>query len=180
MVPMVFQFIGETVQNATNAFVTPAATNLMYALQMIAITGVTLYIVLTGYAISTGAIESPFWTFVKQCVKIVIIAAFALTGYSSVLMWRNSATRATQAVSTNWALLYHRVVTPLDLYIARITLEVVAATGSLLGLSCLFMALDLMSAGGLDEAGETGIHEFRVTPALLLALDQLFPAGEGA
>ena len=88
MDPMVFQFIGETVQNATNAFVTPAATNLMYALQMIAITGVTLYIVLTGYAISTGAIESPFWTFVKQCVKIVIIAAFALTvdGYANGVM----------------------------------------------------------------------------------------------
>lgn len=87
------------------------------------------------------------WTMAKAVTMPgVSIAAFALTGYSSVLMWRNSATRATQAVSTNWALLYHRVVTPLDLYIARITLEVVAATGSLLGLSCLFMALDLMSA----------------------------------
>lgn len=88
MDPMVFQFIGQTVMNAMNAFVTPAAANLMYMLQMIAITGVTLYIVLTGYAISTGAIESPFWTFVKQSVKIVIIAAFALTidGYANGVM----------------------------------------------------------------------------------------------
>lgn len=86
------------------------------------------------------------WTMTKAVTMPgVSIAAFALTGYSSVLIWRNAATRATQAVQTNWALLYHRVVTPLDLYIARITLEVVAATGSLLGLSSLFMALDLMS-----------------------------------
>jgi type IV secretion system protein VirB6 len=46
---------------------------------MLVLTGVTLYITMTGYAISTGAIESPFWTFVKQCVKIIIIAFFALT-----------------------------------------------------------------------------------------------------
>ncbi len=85
---MVFQFIGETVTNATNAFVIPAATNLMFALQMIALTGVTLYIVLTGYAISTGAVEAPFWTFAKQCVKIIIISGFALTvdGYANGVM----------------------------------------------------------------------------------------------
>ena len=77
--PKVFQFIGETVTNASNAFVTPAASNLMGALQATVLTGVTLYIVMTGYAISTGAIEAPFWTFLKQCVKIMIIAFFALT-----------------------------------------------------------------------------------------------------
>jgi len=75
----IFQFIGETVTNVTDAFVEPAASNLMFALQMLILTGVTLYITLTGYAISTGAVESPFWTFVKQCLKIVIIAIFALT-----------------------------------------------------------------------------------------------------
>ncbi|HET9239203.1 MAG TPA: type IV secretion system protein [Oligoflexus sp.] len=77
--PMVFQFIGETVKNATDAFVQPAATNLIFALQMLVLTGVTLYITITGYMIMTGAIESAFWTFAKQCLKIIIIAAFALT-----------------------------------------------------------------------------------------------------
>lgn len=86
--PMVFQFIGETVANATGAFVQPAASSLMFALQMLVLTGVTLYITMTGYAISTGAVESPFWTFVKQCVKIIIIAFFALTvdGYINGVM----------------------------------------------------------------------------------------------
>lgn len=88
MDPMVFQYIGNTVTNATNAFVTPAAMDLMTAVQMLVLTGVTLYITVTGYAISTGAVETPFWTFVKQCLKIVIIAFFALTidGYINGVM----------------------------------------------------------------------------------------------
>lgn len=82
---MIFQFVGETVKNATDAFVTPAASQLITAIQALTLTGVTLYIVLQGYAISTGAVESPFWTFIKQSLKIGIIAFFALTvdGYIS-------------------------------------------------------------------------------------------------
>src|ERR1700691_1264647 len=38
------------------------------------------------------------------------IVAFAVTGYSSVLMWRNSASRATTAVAQNKPLLFHRNV----------------------------------------------------------------------
>ncbi|ECY1471821.1 type IV secretion system protein [Salmonella enterica] len=74
-----FTFIGDTVTNATDAFVTPAAANLMFKLQMVALTGVTLYIVLTGYAIATSSVESPFWTVIKQWLKIAVIAAFALS-----------------------------------------------------------------------------------------------------
>lgn len=70
--------IGETGKNAADAFVEPAASSLMFALQMLVLTGVTLYITMTGYTISTGAVESPFWTFVKPCAKIIIIAFFAL------------------------------------------------------------------------------------------------------
>ena len=85
------------------------------------------------------------WSLVKATTMPgVSVAAFALTGYSSVLVWRNAATRSTQAVSTNWALLYHRIVTPMDLYLARITLEVVAATGSFLILCIVFVAVDWM------------------------------------
>src|SRR5450631_4545119 len=42
------------------------------------------------------------------------IVAFAVTGYSSVLMWRNSATRSTGAVSQNKPLLFHRNVQIID------------------------------------------------------------------
>lgn len=74
-----FTFIGETVTNATNAFMVPAANDLMFKLQMVVLAGVTLYITLTGYAIATGSVESPFWTFLKQCAKVFVIAYFALS-----------------------------------------------------------------------------------------------------
>src|SRR5882757_11045780 len=38
------------------------------------------------------------------------IVAFAVTGYSSVLMWRNSTSRANSSVGQNKPLLYHRNV----------------------------------------------------------------------
>src|SRR5690348_7468050 len=42
------------------------------------------------------------------------IVAFAVTGYSSVLMWRNSASRSGSAVEQNKPLLFHRNVRILD------------------------------------------------------------------
>ncbi len=79
MQTIVFQFIGGTVENAINQLVLPSVENLIFSLQTLAILGVTLYITLTGYAIATGAVESSFWTFIKQCLKIIVIAAFALS-----------------------------------------------------------------------------------------------------
>ena len=74
-----FTFIGETITNATNAFMVPAANELMFKLQMAILAGVTLYIVMSGYAVATGSMESPFWTVMKQWAKILFIAYFAFT-----------------------------------------------------------------------------------------------------
>jgi len=63
-----FEAIGLSVQNTINDSIAPIISSFIYAVQMIAITGVTLYIVITGYAIMTGAVESPVKTFIKQCV----------------------------------------------------------------------------------------------------------------
>jgi type IV secretion system protein VirB6 len=83
-----FQWIGGSVDAMLNTFVTQTASNVIFGFQMLVLTGVTLYITLTGYAISTGAVESPFWTFFKQCLKIGIIAAFVMTadGYTSTVV----------------------------------------------------------------------------------------------
>lgn len=68
------------------------------------------------------------------------ITAFALTGYSSVLLWRNLVGRCLNAIETNKALLYHRQVTVTDVYLARIILEILAVSTSfvILGLG-MFM-----------------------------------------
>jgi capsular polysaccharide transport system permease protein len=72
------------------------------------------------------------------------IVAFAVTGYSSVLLWRNCATRSAMAVLPNIGLLYHRNVKVLDLFIARILLEIAGATISFVVLSTVWISLGWM------------------------------------
>ena len=43
------------------------------------------------------------------------IVAFAITGYSSVLLWRNMPGRCIGAIAPNLSLLYHRNVRPIDI-----------------------------------------------------------------
>ena len=70
----------------------------------------------------------------------VSIAAFALTGYSSLLLWRNTVNRCALAIAPNVSLLFHRNVRVLDIFLARIILEVAGATISIVVLSILFIA----------------------------------------
>ena len=44
------------------------------------------------------------------------IVAFAVTGYSSVLLWRNCANRSVSAIPPNKGLLFHRNVQVIDIY----------------------------------------------------------------
>jgi capsular polysaccharide transport system permease protein len=73
------------------------------------------------------------------------IIAFALTGYSSVLLWRNMPGRCIGALSSNLSLLYHRNVKVLDIYTARLILEFGGATISLVGLTLLFFGLAVLN-----------------------------------
>ena len=72
------------------------------------------------------------------------IVAFALTGYSSLLLWRNAVSRCIGAVSSNKALLFHRQVTITDIFTGRILLELIAITTALIGLTLLFYAIGWM------------------------------------
>lgn len=72
------------------------------------------------------------------------VVAFAVTGYSSVLLWRNCATRASMAVLPNIGLLYHRNVKVLDLFASRILLEISGATISFFVLSTIWITMGWM------------------------------------
>ena len=72
------------------------------------------------------------------------IVAFAVTGYSSVLMWRNCAGRCASAIGPNEALMCHRNVRVFDLFASRILLEIAGASMSLTGLAAVFMAVGWM------------------------------------
>jgi len=72
------------------------------------------------------------------------IVAFAITGYSSVLMWRNSVNRCNAGIQSNLNLLYHRNVRVLDVFVTRILLEMAGATASFLVLATFFTAIEWM------------------------------------
>jgi ABC-type polysaccharide/polyol phosphate export permease len=72
------------------------------------------------------------------------IVAFAVTGYSTVLLWRNMPSRCILAVTYNSSILYHRMVKPLDIYFARIAVEAVGASMSFTFLSCFFIFIGWM------------------------------------
>jgi ABC-type polysaccharide/polyol phosphate export permease len=73
------------------------------------------------------------------------IVAFAITGYSSVLLWRNMPGRCIGAIGPNLSLLYHRNVRPNDIYLARLILEAAGAT-----MSFVFLVLFFSFIGWLE------------------------------
>ncbi len=85
------------------------------------------------------------WTFAKLThASSLPIAAFALTGYSAVLLWRNMPSRTIGAVQPNLALMYHRNVKVMDIFLARLILEAAGATISFVVLSVVFIAMGLI------------------------------------
>ena len=73
------------------------------------------------------------------------ITAFALTGYSTLLLWRNVSNRSVKSIAVNLALLYHRNVKAFDLIVARTILEVAGATSSFVILTITFTAMGWMN-----------------------------------
>jgi capsular polysaccharide transport system permease protein len=74
------------------------------------------------------------------------IVAFAVTGYSSVLMWRNAALHCTDGIGANKPLLFHRSVLVIDVLLTRIALELAGATASFITLSLIFIYIGWMPA----------------------------------
>ncbi len=74
------------------------------------------------------------------------ITGFAVTGYSSILLWRNCSNRAVKSIEVNLSLLYHRHVKVFDLFAARFLLEIAGATASCILLTVIFTFLGWMDA----------------------------------
>lgn len=72
------------------------------------------------------------------------IVAFAITGYSSVLLWRNMPARCIGSVTPNLSLLYHRNVKVFDIFASRLILEAAGATISFVVLALLFTSIGWM------------------------------------
>lgn len=73
------------------------------------------------------------------------IVAFALTGYSSVLLWRNMPSRCILAVTHNLAIMNHRNIKIIDIYLSRLLIEAAGATISFVVLSLFFIGIEMLS-----------------------------------
>ena len=85
-----------------------------------------------------------FWTLTKALHGSTLpIVPFAITGYSTVLMWRNMPGRLSKAVEPNLGLMHHRNVRLLDIYFARLLLEIGGVTMSFTFLTLIFYAVGM-------------------------------------
>ncbi|NML25946.1 ABC transporter permease [Zoogloea dura] len=94
----------------------------------------------------TGGIAISWSFFASLHGHRIGVLEFAVTGYSSILLWRNCANRAVNGVQPNFDLLYHRRVKVLDVLVARCLLEIASATLSFVVLTVAFVFLDMMPA----------------------------------
>jgi len=86
------------------------------------------------------------WSFIRlHSDKYGInVYAFALTGYSTVMFWRNMPSHCIGAMKANTVLLYHKNVKAMDVYAARILLEGMGATMSFLILTIIYIWVGLI------------------------------------
>lgn len=85
------------------------------------------------------------WSAFQSAHNVQIpIVAFAVTGYSSVLLWRNMPNRLVGAVGPNLSLMFHRNVKVMDVYLARLALEAAGATISFVVLATVFTIMGWM------------------------------------
>jgi ABC-2 type transport system permease protein/capsular polysaccharide transport system permease protein len=69
---------------------------------------------------------------------------FAITGYSSILLWRNMPGRLVGAIKANHTLMHHRNIKVMDIFCARLILEGMGATMSFIILTLIFIFLGLL------------------------------------
>ncbi|MFN3401898.1 MAG: hypothetical protein ACK4Z4_16280, partial [Ferrovibrio sp.] len=94
------------------------------------------------------------WVFLHRGGHGISIAAFVLSGYMPLTLWRHLS-NAVRVMSGNYGLLYHRRITVLDIMIARALTEIAGITAA-----GIIVYLILLSVGSLNWIAE---------PSLLLA-----------
>ena len=72
------------------------------------------------------------------------ITAFAVSGYSAVLLWRNMPSRCIMAIEPNLSLMYHHYVKVIDIFVARLLVEGGGATLSFIILTLFFSYMGWM------------------------------------
>jgi type IV secretion system protein VirB6 len=94
--PMLFQFIGETIDTALNTYVNTTAGEVVSTFLTLTVLLTTLYYVMNGLMIVLGKVDTPFSTFLLSCGKFLLISAFALNA-DMYLTWVVEAIRGLES-----------------------------------------------------------------------------------
>ena len=100
------------------------------------------------------------------------VTAFVITGYVPLTIWRHCVGRSLKAFDSNSALLFHRQVSPLDIIMARVALEIM---GSIM--AGLIICVGAVLLGFMDPPQDYGLlytglayhSAFSIACALLIA-----------
>ncbi len=85
------------------------------------------------------------WYAVKlHSVSNLPIVEFAVTGYASLLLWRNATNRSVKALESNLGLMYHRYVQFSDIIVTRCLLEFVGGTASFVLIIVIFYFMNIV------------------------------------
>ena len=81
---------------------------------------------------------SILWTIIRPPYDNgVPMTAFVITGYIPLTIWRHCVGRAVKAFDANGSLLFHRQVTPTDIILTRVCLEVIGTLTAGLVIYCI-------------------------------------------
>lgn len=77
--PMLFQFIGESVDTALSTYVTTVSSSIVTTFISVAIGFTTLYYVMLGFMMMLGRVESPWSNLMISAGKFLLIGSFAVS-----------------------------------------------------------------------------------------------------
>ena len=93
------------------------------------------------------------WTFMKEpTIHGVPVAAFVMTGYMPLTLWRHLSNPMTRILSSNSNLLYHRMVSSFDIILARSCLEFLSTSAAL-----TIMYFVVVTTGIVEPAQDLGL-----------------------
>ena len=94
--PMLFQFIGETIDTALSTYVNTTSGAVVSTFVTTAVLLTTFHYVMNGFMMVLGKVEVPFSTFLLSCCKFLLISAFALSA-DVYLAWVVEAIRGLES-----------------------------------------------------------------------------------
>jgi capsular polysaccharide transport system permease protein len=103
-----------------------------------------LWVILEPMILTAGVMV--VWSFLKPAYEHGIeIVSLVLTGYMPLTLWRHVTNSGVRMFQGSIGLLYHRNISLIDIFLARVTLELTGTTCALIFVYCVLLAAGLVT-----------------------------------